>query len=319
MVQGLFGEAACGDIYTVSEAVIDTTLNMMALPAVRAYLDSMGLSDPDLLMSIAETVDGWEKCIQAFEAVATCRAGTFASLREHLLNHRRLVLDLGPATFDKVLFDFRVRSPTYVVNAAPSPSSALPRTLPGRLMTGKRRKITSSTSSHPNSTSLRHSVLHQYECDLRDFWLRRLGVLRSRAAAYVELQDLPVLPSEDVLILSLGTGAWRTLRGHIRRFEVSEKFLSPEPAWPLEMDKVLRYSAALYHKPGFTLFDSFVGTCSWILRRFQLPPLPLPNPVFQALKARVLERQEAETREVTEAIGVPLKLAKLLEERMLFG
>ena len=111
--------------------------------------------------------------------------------------------------------------------------------------------------------------------------------------------------------MSLGTGAWRTLRGHIRRFEVFVKFLSPEPAWPLEMDKVLRYSAALSHEPGFTLFDSFVGTCSWILRRFQLPPLPLPNPMLEALKARVRERQ------VTEAIGVPLKLAKLLEERML--
>ena len=148
-------------------------------------------------------VDGWEKGIQAFEAVATCPAGTFASLREHLLNHRRLVLDLGPATLTRSSFDFRVRSPTYVVNAAPSstsvasPSSALPRTLPGRLMPGKRRKITSSTSSHPNSTSLRHSVLHQYECDLRDFWLRRLGVLRSRAAAYVELQDLPVLSAHS--------------------------------------------------------------------------------------------------------------------------
>ena len=147
---------------------------------------------------------------------------------------------------------------------------------------------------------------------MRDFWLRRLGVLRSRAAAYVELQYLPVLPGEDVLILSLGTGAWRTLRGHIRRFEVFEKLLSPEPAWPLEMDKVLRYSAALSHKPGFTL-----GTCSWILRRFQLPPLPLSNLMLEALKARVLERQGAETREVTEAIRVPLKLAKLLEERVL--
>ena len=140
---------------------------------------------------------GWDICV---------------SLREHLLNHRRLVLNLGPATFDKVLFDFSVWSPTYVVDAAPSsasvasPSSALPRTLPGCLMPGKRRKVTSSTSSHPNSTSLRHSVLHQYECDLRDFWLRRLVILRSRAAAYVELQDLPVLPGEDVLILSLGTG-----------------------------------------------------------------------------------------------------------------
>ena len=68
-----------------------------------------------------------------------------------------------------------------------------------------------------------------------------------------------------------GTGAWRTLRGHIRRFEVFERFLSPEPAWPLEMDKVLR----------------------------------------------VLKRQGAKTREVTVAIGAPLKLAKLLEERML--
>ena len=107
----------------MSEAVIDTTLNIMALPAVRANLDSIGLSDPDLLVSIAETVDGWEKGIQAFETIATCPAGTFASLREHLLNHRRLVLDLGPATFDKVLFDFRVRSPTYVVDAAPSSTS----------------------------------------------------------------------------------------------------------------------------------------------------------------------------------------------------
>ena len=77
------------------------------------------------------------------------------------------------------------------------------------------------------------------------------------------------------------------------------------PAWPLEMDKVLRYSAALSRKPGFTLIDSFVGTCSWILRRFQFPPLPLPNPMLEALKASVLERQEVETREVTEAIGVP--------------
>ena len=181
MAQRLFGEAACGDIHTVSEAVTDTTLDTMALPAVRAYLDSISLSDPDLLMSIAETVDEWKKGVQAFEAVATCPVGTFASLQEHLLNHRRLVLDLGPATFDKVLFDFRVRSPSYAVDAASSatsvasPSSALPRTLPGRLM--------------PDSTSLRHSVLHPHECDLRDFWLRRLGILRSRAAAYVELQD----------------------------------------------------------------------------------------------------------------------------------
>ena len=81
MAQGLFGEAACGDIYTVSEAVTETTLDTMALPAVWAYLDSIGLSDPDLLMSIAETVDEWEKGIQAFEAVATCPVGTFASLR----------------------------------------------------------------------------------------------------------------------------------------------------------------------------------------------------------------------------------------------
>ena len=102
---------------------------------------------------------------------------------------------------------------------------------------------------------------------------------------------------------------------HIRRFEVFEKFLSPEPAWPLEMDKVLRCSAALSHKPGFTLIDSFVGTCSWILRRFLLPPLPLPNPMLS--RPRALDRQGVETREVTEAIGVPLKLAKLLEKRML--
>ena len=39
--------------------------------------------------------------------------------------------------------------------------------------------------------------------------------------------------------------------------------------------------------------------------------------MLEALKACVLERQGAETREVTEAIGVPLKLAKLLEERVL--
>ena len=188
----------------MSEAVTDTTLYTMALPAVRAYLDSVGLSDPDLLMSIAETVDEWEKGIQAFEAVTTFPVGTFASLRRHLLNHRRLVLDLGRATFDKVLFDFRVWSPTYAVDpassstSAASPSSALPRTLSGRLMPGKRRKITSSSTSHPHSTSLRHSVLHQHECDLRDIWLRRLGVFRSRAAAYVELQYLPVLPGEDV-------------------------------------------------------------------------------------------------------------------------
>ena len=240
-----------------------------------------------------------------------------------LLNHRGLVLDLGPATFDKVLFDFRVRLPTYAVDAASSstsaasPSSALPCTLPFRLMPRKRRKITSSTSSHPHSTSLRHSVLHQHECDLRDFWLRRLGVFRPRAAAYVELRGLLVLPGEDVLVLRFGTCAWRTLKGHIRRFEVFEMFLSPEPASPLEIDKVLRYSVAPSHKPGFTLIDSFVGTCSWILRRFQLPPLPLPNPMLEALKARVLERQGAETREVTEAIGVPLKLAKLLEERVI--
>ena len=36
MAQRLLGEAACGDKYTVSEAVIDTTLDTMALPAVRA-------------------------------------------------------------------------------------------------------------------------------------------------------------------------------------------------------------------------------------------------------------------------------------------
>ena len=106
--------------------------------------------------------------------------------------------------------------------------------------------------------------------------------------------------------------------GQNRRFEVFEKFLSLEPAWPLEMDKVLRYSAALSHKPGFTLIDSIVGTCSWILRRFQLPPLPLPNSMLEALKTRVPERQGAETREVTEAIGVSLELAKLLEERVRF-
>ena len=105
----------------------------------------MASSDADVLMSIVETVDEWEKGIQAFEAVATC-PGWYICVSPGAPPEPPLS-GLGPRPSTRSSLTSGSGLPHILsMRLLPLlrlllPSSALPRTLPGRLMLKKRRKI----------------------------------------------------------------------------------------------------------------------------------------------------------------------------------
>ena len=105
-------------------------------------------------------------------------------------------------------------------------------------------------------------------------------------------------------MLSLGKGAWSTLRGHVRRWEAFEKWAQPVCVYPPTVETILRYYG---HKDanscGPCVLPAFRGTLLWMCRRLCMTPPALESPVFGAVEARVIERRG---REVAEAVPIPI-------------
>ena len=57
-----------------------------------------------------------------------------------------------------------------------------------------------------------------------------------------------------------------------------------------------------------------MATCSWILKRFGMPPLPLLSPLLAGIQDSIVSRLRTETRALWESVPVPFELIKLLEQ-----
>ena len=66
-------------------------------------------------------------------------------------------------------------------------------------------------------------------------------------------------------------------------------------------------------KCGPAVIPTMVTTVTWILRRLCLPPLPLPEPAFEALRERALQCRGAEVRALKEAVPVPMEIVMAWE------
>ena len=86
------------------------------------------------------------------------------------------------------------------------------------------------------------------ESNLRDKWLRRLQSIRLRAGtAVTRAIDFTAFSdsaydAQELEMLSLGKGAWHTLRGHARRWERFERWALPQKGLPADrhdVDEVL--------------------------------------------------------------------------------
>ena len=148
----------------------------------------------------------------------------------------------------------------------------------------------------------------EHEASLKKRWLGRLSAIRTRASQHTLVPPLPVTMDADLQEIGLGKRAWRTIRGHVRRFEGWEAWAS-SAVFPVTIATLLPYLVSLYRRQcGLTVIPTMVTTVTWILRRLRLPPLPLPEPAFEAVRGRALQSRGAEVRVLKEAVPVPMEI-----------
>ena len=107
--------------------------------------------------------------------------------------------------------------------------------------------------AHRVSAQAPHGI-QAMEKALQQRWLLRLDAICPRA----QLTDPSVprvllIAGLDARLLSLGSGAWRTHAGRVRRFERLERDLPPAAAFPLTLDLLAQHCGSLSHwrVPGF--------------------------------------------------------------------
>ena len=116
----------------------------------------------------------------------------------------------------------------------------------------------------------------------------------------------------DARLLSLGGGAWRTLAGHVRRFERLGAIYYGPQLFLLALDLFAQALRLAVSQVCATVVPNVVATCSWILKRIGMFPLTVPSPLL----ASSVSRLGTETRALKEAVPVPSELIKLLEEQV---
>ena len=137
----------------------------------------------------------------------------------------------------------------------------------------------------------------------------RAGTAASAATLFDNV-DSQFEPAE-LEMLSLGKGAWSTLRDHVRRWEAFERWAQPACVYPPTVETILCYYG---HKDanscGPCVLPAFRGTLLWMCRRLCMTPPALESPVFGAVEARVIERRG---KEVAEAVPIPILAVRSLE------
>ena len=175
-----------------------------------------------------------------------------------------------------------------------------------------RRRCRGPLRAVVGAPSLGTMSLRDSELKLQLLWLGRLLALHSRTLQYFVLPPLPVLDVPHGELYALGSGAWRTLRGHVRRFEAFETWSGGRP-FPVTLERLLIYLSFLAR---FCL-PSVVGTnfsaANFVLKRFRLVPLA-PDPAVEALRLSVLQRVGDEVRLAKEAPPFSFDMIRALEE-----
>ena len=107
----------------------------------------------------------------------------------------------------------------------------------------------------------------------------------------------PVFSNADIEVLELGGGAWRTIQGHVRRWERYRTSVGNHPhpftTEPLFAD-LLQVERATC---GPTVIPSFCATVRWLSGRLRVPSQDLPSHIVSRLQERLLERRGVETRD----------------------
>ena len=145
--------------------------------------------------------------------------------------------------------------------AAPTTATTRPLPLPllpARAGQWKKWRVETAVSS---TGSLRDA-----EAALRDKWLLRLRAVHHRAGTAASAATLldnvdSQFELAELAMLSLGKGAWSTLRGHVRRWEAFERWAQPVCVYPPTVETILRYYG---HKDanscGSCVLPAFRGT-----------------------------------------------------------
>ena len=194
-------------------------------------------------------------------------------------------------------------------STASAPSLATPKTRSSatfweRAQAHKRLWQSHSAPSAPSASSL---LLAERAPQRR--WLTRLAAIRRRAVLHVTVARLR--PDEDLVLLSLGGGAWRTVRGHVLRFEALERHLFVEAAFPLVLGRVLGYFR-FRSSSGLSVLPMLVTTFVWVSMRFRFQPFDAKDPIFARLQGRAISLQGWRSRAANSHACHPVLRAPLL-------
>ena len=158
------------------------------------------------------------------------------------------------------------------------------------------------------------------ENNLREKWLNRFGLIRDRArSAGISTSNHSntlegLLPVEEVRRLELGTGAWRTIRGHVRMWERFENSARGSVVYPLQFAQVLRFAVILHAEEcGPNVIPSLKASVRWVCARLTMTGPNLEDPTLQSLRRRSVEWRGKDVLGCREALPVPMEAVAAME------
>ena len=123
-------------------------------------------------------------------------------------------------------------------------------------------------------------------------------------ARFAQTSVLPpaVFDDSEGQLLELGGGAWRTLRGHVRRWERYENFVHGTDKPFFDVDLLLSYLVALESAGvGVSVLPAFTSTVKWIAGRLRVQAPVLPVHIVNRLQEKLVERRGVDTVATKEA------------------
>ena len=140
----------------------------------------------------------------------------------------------------------------------------------------------------------------------------RLGAIKTALAPTLAMPS-SFFPNTDIEVLELGGGAWRTIRGHVRRWERCHTSIGSQ-LHPLTTEPILTYLLQMERATcGPTVVPSYCSTVRWLSGRLRVPAPDLPSHIVSRLQERLLERRGVETRDIKEAPALDVEHVRALE------
>ena len=272
---------------------------------INVYLASIGLTDVDSQAVLDDgSPEDWVAGLRAFEAIAAAPSETFDSIAFALMTFRVLVRCQGSEFYARYARRLALETIHYertILQPAPSASaSILSRRTPLPVL--PRAKPRLSRPSAVRCAVAEFGSLHGAEVLLQRRWLRRLDLIRERARLFCSIPEVPEIHGIDARALSLGGGAWRTIRGHVKRFEGYEHFLGDGGAFPIRLNDVARYAGAIHKHCGTSVLPRIFTSINWVSQRLGVEGLVLPQPLLTSIQELVISRHGSEMKELREAV-----------------